>query len=127
MNKPCNPKASSNSRTEAGPSSVVLVISGLGHCPSKKNRHFPLTNGALGIDKSVRDRMKALENAILSALYSECQIVGNETHSECWKRLRTLLSGLSDDSIREIPTGSWAVEHVANGQEGMQITIQEIP
>ena len=102
---------------------IFLEVKGLGHVPSKKNYHFPRPDGGLLIDKSVRLKMRRLENAILSALLSESQIIGKETHSECWKRLRTLLSGLCDDSIREIPEGKWRVEYVPKGQEGVEIGI----
>lgn len=108
-------------------SSLRLEVKGIGHCPSKKNYHFPSSNGGLLIDPAIKQRMAMLEAAILCALYSEYQIVGSETHSECWKRLRTLLSGLCDDSIREIPTGSWDVEYVPKGQEGILIEITPIP
>lgn len=95
--------------------------------PSKKNHHFPLKNGGLGIDKEIKERMKQLENDILSQLYSECQIIEGETHSECWKRLRTLLSGLLDDSINEIPKGGWDVQRVESiEQSGIDIIIEEI-
>ncbi len=96
------------------PGNCVILNLRLGeNIVSKKNYHFPRADGGLCIDKRVKLKMERLENAILSALYSESQIDGNETHSECWKRLRTLLCGLSDDSIREIPAGSWDVERVA--------------
>lgn len=70
--------------------------------------------------------MLLLENAILSALLSEYRIKENETHLECLKRLRTALSGLCDDSIREIPSGSWNVEYVEKGSEGVLIEIETI-
>lgn len=102
------------------------IYHGLGHIPSKKNHHFPGNGGRILIDKPVKARMLALENAILSELYSASQIIGNETHLECLKRLRTLLSGLSDDSIREIPEGSWATHHDIKGCEGVIIEITQI-
>lgn len=71
----------------------------------------------------IKARMDELENAILSALYSGSQIIEGETHSECWKRLRTVLSGLSDDSIQEIPCGSWAVEFTSKENEGVTIEL----
>lgn len=77
-------------------------------------------------DPKTKERMLHLENAMLSALYSDSQIIGNETHSECWKRLRTVLSGLSDDSVREIPSGSWDSFVVGKGFEGVKIEIMEI-
>ena len=91
--------------------------------PSKKNKHYPLTNGALGIDKRVKEKMRRLENDILCELYLLCRTEGSATDSECRKQLQTLLSGLSDDSIREIPASSWAVEYVPAGDEGCVIEI----
>lgn len=106
---------------------LTLRITGLGHIPSKKNYHYPLEGGGLGIDKEVKQRMDRIENAILFALYSKCQTTGSETPSECLKQLRTHLSGLSDDSIREIPSGAWDVEYVEKGQEGCVIEIELLP
>lgn len=125
MNHLSEPRDLSGSPT-AITSSLTLSVRGIGHIPSKKNYHYPSQSGALLIDKPIKERMQHLENAILSALYSESQIVGNETHSECWKRLRTLLSGLSDDSIREIPDGSWSTKYVPKGEEGADIEIEVI-
>lgn len=112
--------------TEVIPS-VQLIVTGIGHCPSKKNKHYSGINGRILMDKKTKARMQSLESAILSELYSASQIRGNETHLECLKRLRTLLSSLCDDSIREIPAGSWAVEYVEKGQEGAEIIISTLP
>lgn len=105
---------------------ISLIVKGIGHIPSKKNHHFPRKDGGLLIDKKIKERMRQLENAMLSALYSKSQIIGSETHSECLSRLRMFLSKLSDDSVREIPKGSWEVEYVNPGEEGVTITIERI-
>lgn len=105
---------------------VKLTVMNQGHCPSFKNHKHSGANGFVYCDPRVKKRVQSIENAMLSELYSESQIVGSETHSECWKRLRTVLSGLSDDSIREIPEGSWAVEFVPPGDEGLEITIEPL-
>jgi len=112
--------------------SVTVLVTGIGHTPSFKNHKRAIKDSKSGklrtlTDPDVAKRVERLENAILSALYSESQIIGSETHSECWRRLRTLLSGLSDDSIREIPAGSWDVEYVPQGQEGVIIEITRLP
>ncbi len=122
---PSEPKAGTASPTGNGPKPPPLRLSvTLGQAvPSKKNHHFPLANGGLGIDKAIKLRMNDLENGILSALCSESQMTASETPLECLRRLQTLLSGLLDDSIREIPTGSWGVEYVPKGQEGVIIEI----
>ena len=93
--------------------------------PSKKNRHW--ANGKhIQLDLKVKKRMALLEDAIVFALYSCAATIVSETPSGCLKQLRTLLSGLSDDSIREIPCGSWDVERVEKGQEGLLITIEKL-
>lgn len=107
---------------------IVLVI----NCPpvpSFKNRKRAIfRKNQLGLitEPSVKERMLALENGILSALYSDSQIIGNETHLECWKRLRTVLLELYDDSVREIPNGSWETLQVTKSLEGVTIEITEI-
>lgn len=111
--------------------SVTVLIVGLGHIPSFKNHKRAIKSRETGklrtlTDPEIAKRVERLENAILSALYSGSQIRGSETHSECWKRLRTLLSGLCDDSIREVPSGSWDVQFVPAGQEGVEITITKL-
>jgi hypothetical protein len=109
---------------------VKVEIRGM-HIPSFKNHKRAIidkkTSHARTLtDPKIAKRVQRLEDAILSALYSESQIIGSETHSECWKRLRTLLSGLCDDSIREVPAGSWDVLYVQPGQEGVDITITRL-
>lgn len=71
----------------------------------------------------VKKWMTRLENAIESELYSLSRTEGNGTPSECLRQLRIALSGLCDDSIKEIPCGEWSVEHVAKGDEGLIIEI----
>lgn len=73
-----------------------------------------------------KERMDRLEKAMLFALYSLCPTGASGTPSECWKPLQTLLSGLCDDSIREIPAGSWTVEYVPKGEEGINVEIEQI-
>lgn len=96
------------------------------HLPSFKNHKHSGRNGHVYTDTRVKSLMERLENAMLCGLYSESQIKGNETPSECWKRLRTALSGLCDDSVREIPECSFATEFVEYGEEGVQIEIFEL-
>lgn len=94
--------------------------------PSKKNRHFPGSDGKIKIDQGIKQRMKRLENAIVLALYSRCQTTESAMDSECRKQLRTLSLNLCDDSVREIPQHYWCVEYVPKGQEGVTIQIQEL-
>lgn len=107
---------------------VTLRIQGVGHIPSHKNRKRAIMDKSMGhlrtlTEPPVRERMQRIENAITFALYSLCQTNENVTHSECLKQLRTALSGLCDDSIKEVPEGSWYTEHVPQGEEGCTITI----
>ena len=72
---------------------------------------------------AIKFRMECIEDDILFALYSLSQTGENETHLECLKQLRTALSELSDDSIKEVPEGSWETVYVPKGQEGVRIEI----
>lgn len=108
-----------------GLTQVCLEIPLGQHVPSKKNRHW--SNGKrVHMDVKIKERMRRLESAIESALYSCAATIESGTHSECLKQLRMLLSSLCDDSIREIPSGSWDVEKVPKGKEGLRITIERI-
>ena len=102
---------------------VLKVVTG-DHVPSKKNRHYQLTNGRLGIDLKVKERMNRLERAIALGLYSYVQTIEKGTASGCLKQLQTLLSKLSDDSVREIPEFSFGVRYVEPGFEGVEIEIE---
>lgn len=98
----------------------LRVITG-DNCPSFKNRkRMGRTPG------NIKKRMLQLENRIVSALNSLCQTPSNETDLECQKRLRTALSGLSDDSLTEIPEFSFGVRYVEPGLEGVEITIEKL-
>lgn len=111
--------------------SVRLEVMGLGEVPSFKNRKIAIKDSSSGklrtlTEPSIKERMDRMENAIVFALYSESQIREGETHSECLKRLRTYLCGLYDDSIHQIPQGEWDVVFVPKGEEGFEITIEQI-
>lgn len=103
-----------------------LQIRGVGHIPSKKNRHYAGVGHHVLMDKSIKRRMLALERAIEFALYFACQTGESGTDSECLKQLRTHLSLLCDDSVREIPSHRWDVEWVAKGEEGADILIERL-
>jgi hypothetical protein len=76
--------------------------------------------------KKIKHRMQVLEDAILSALYSTGATTGGGTHSECWRQLRIALSGLCDDSLKEVPEGSWDTEPASKLEEGITIIIEEL-
>lgn len=94
--------------------------------PSFKNCKRVTKRGGLITDPKVKKRMQALENAILYALYSGCQTIENATGLECRRQLQTALSGLSDDSLKEVPEFSFGVEKVNPGSEGVLIIISEV-
>lgn len=116
---------------------IVLVVRGQ-QVPSFKNRKIAIVlNRKALVNPTVRaitrtltepktkSRMDILENAIVSALYSSSPTTAGVTAMEWRKHLRTVLSGLSDDSIQIIPESSWRAEKVAKGQEGCRIEITE--
>ena len=110
---------------------IKFVIKGIGHTPSFKNKKIAVRHRTNGkqmqiTEPKTKNRMRALEDAIVLALYSLSQTTGPGTPTECLKQLRTALSGLCDDSIKQIPSGSWDVRYVPVGEEGLEITIQEI-
>ncbi len=76
--------------------------------------------------KDIKQRMQLLEEAIAFALYSEFQAASAAMDSEWQKQLQTLSSGLSDDSLNQIPEFSFAVEYVQPGMEGVRIEIEEL-
>lgn len=106
------------------PKSLTLNVKLGEHIPNKKNAHYPGSDGKIKIDKEVKRRVNQLENAIVLSLYSLCQTKESVMDLECRKQLSILLSGLSDDSIREIPSHSWEVEYVEKGNEGVRIEIE---
>lgn len=110
---------------------IVLTIKGVGVIPAFKNRKRAIQDRNTGkmrtlTEPSIKKRMDRIENAILFALYSLCATADAETQQECLKQLRIALSGLSDDSIRELPQGSWGTEYVKKGEEGAMITIEQL-
>lgn len=127
MNNPSETQALSNCPMASGPSpSVRLVVTGLGHIPSKKNCHFPLSNGGLGIDKKVKERVETITRALLSALLSESRTIENATLMGC-SRLSWIASKLpADDSLQWIPEIHIQCKSVDKGEEGFDISISEI-
>ena len=104
---------------------VVLRVKGQ-HVPSFKNRKHSNRRGQVYCESKIKERMRWLEDAILSALYSTSPTDGSAMPLECLKARRTLLSGLSDDSVQEIPCGSWHTEYVQAGEEGVTIVINRL-
>lgn len=118
---------------DSSPTSILLcrLLVQSGTVPSHKNSKFATTSQRSGKPEifgnpEVRQRMKVLEGAIVSALYSSSPTTGGATGSAWLKQLRTALSGLCDDSLREIPESSFGVEYVETGSEGVKIEIEEL-
>lgn len=108
----------------------LRVVTG-DNCPSFKNTKRAIVDSSTGKHRTltpgnIKKRMAQLENRIVSSLYSLCQTPQGATDSECLKRLRTALSGLSDDSLTEIPEFSFGVRYVEPGLEGVEITIETL-
>ena len=123
----CSTKGGASNPMDPGPKMVVLTVRLGCHVPSKKNHHYPSADGKrILIDKNIKQRMVELENAIACELFSLSAMLANGTPSECWRQLLMLLSGLSDDSIAQVPSGSWDVRYVPKGEEGVEIHITEI-
>lgn len=109
---------------------VLRVVTGDNVCSFKNSKRSILDNRT-GLQrtltpKATKLRMNQLESAIVSALYSSCQMPGGETDLECLRQLRTVLSGLLDDSLKEIPEFSFGVRYVEPGAEGVEITIESL-
>lgn len=103
----------------------LVVITG-DNVPSKKNRHYADPTGHIRMDTKIKKRMALLENRILSVLLSSCLTEKNEMDLECLRRLRTRLSSLCDDSLKEISEHEWRVKYVDVGFEGVEIVIKEL-
>lgn len=106
-------------------SAVRLVIKNQGHVISFKNSKL-LTHGKLITKPEYQQWMARAENSILSQLYSMCLTTGGVIQLECLRQLQTYLSGLLDDSVRELPIGNWRTKQVPKGQEGAIITIERL-
>lgn len=129
MNSPSSPRDSSEPQTEAGASQTVKVVVITGdNVPSFKNSKRSILDRNSGKQRTLtpgkmKRRMQLLEDAILSALYSGSVTAGGEMDLAWQRRLRTALSGLLDDSLKEIPEFSFGVRYVEPGQEGVEIEI----
>lgn len=114
------------------PATLTLRVRGAGEIPSFKNTKRAILDRRTGKLRTltpapIKRRMQALEDAMLFELCSASRITANGTLLACWKPLPIVLSGLSDDSTREIPQGSWDTIQVPPGEEGVDILISEIP
>lgn len=109
---------------------MLKVLTG-DNVPSFKNSKRSILDKNSGLQrtltpKKMKARMNLLEGRIVSALYSECRTSGGEMDLECQRQLQTVLSGLLDDSLKEIPEFSFGVHRIEKGFEGVDIFITEI-
>lgn len=114
------------------PAILVLRVRGAGEIPSFKNTKRAIRDRKTGKLRTltpgpIKQRMQAIEDAILSELCSASRTIVSGTLLACWKPLPIALSGLCDDSTREIPQGSWDTVQVEPGEEGADIFIFELP
>jgi hypothetical protein len=108
------------------PNPLILKVTTGDNCPSKKNAHFPLTNGGLGIDAGIKKRMEIITRALLSALISESQTIDVETLTGC-SPLSWIVSRMpGDDSLQWIPEIHVTCQQVSMGDEGFDIEITQI-
>src|SRR5690348_10817908 len=126
MNEPYRQDTSGNQMGVIQNHRVTLTVQGVGPIPSFKNCKRAILDKRTGrmrtlTEPSVKKRMQLIEDAILLALYSCCPTTEGATGLEWLKRLRIALSGLSDDSLKQIPRSNWeaASPLVETGREGV--------
>ncbi len=112
-------------------SGISLVVVTGDNVPSFKNTKRAGVSSKTGKNfsytpKQIKQRMQRLENGIVWALCLESPVDGSVTGLECRKRLLTVLSGLCDDSLKQIPEFSFGVRYVEPGAEGVEITIEPL-
>lgn len=108
------------------PSPLTLEIKGLGHIPSKKNHHFPLKSGGLGIDKPVKERLERVTKALEFGLLSAFRTTSNGTWTAA--QLRSWIASClpADDSWQHVPSIMISAHKCAKGEEGATIEIVEL-
>jgi hypothetical protein len=104
------------------------------HIPSKKNnkmmltklRGKPLKRPMIITKPEYQEWTEKAIQHLESQLLSRCLITGEETQQEL-SRLSAICSQLcADDSVSDLPQGSWTVELVSPGNEGAVITIERL-
>lgn len=108
---------------------IVLKIQGLGHVPSKKNHHYPLTNGGVGLDKEIRQWMRRAQTSIESQLLSLWQTSEPGMEMECIRPVLISLLTRSpkfDDNWKVIPKHEVSCVPCLKGMQGATITIERI-
>lgn len=104
------------------------------HIPSKKNNKITLTQmhgkplkfPMIIVKPEIQAWTEKAVQHLESQLLSKCLITGEETQ-QALSRLSVILSQLpADDSVSDLPQGSWTVELVSPGQEGAIITLERL-
>ena len=137
MKKSCATKDGSSSLTEAGAipaaksGTIKLVVLTGDNVPSFKNSKRSILDKNTGLQrtltpKKMKERMDWLEQRIVSALLSSSRTGEGETGLAWRRRLLTVSLGLCDDSLKVVPEFSFGVRYVERGQEGVEITIEQI-
>jgi hypothetical protein len=133
------------------PPPLILELKGIAMKPSRKrkteekfpNCHIPsfknmkrwttsLPNGRplkrpfLITEPRCQDWKERAVDSLESQLLSKCLITG-EGIQQALSRLSAILSQLpADDSVSDLPCGSWSVQLVTAGEEGATITLERL-
>jgi hypothetical protein len=107
------------------PNKIVLEIKGLGHVPSKKNKHYAAAKGVLLMDQETKEWMSRCQSSFVFQLFSICQT--NESATVTGHSLRSLIASLPpDDNWKVISEEAVKAVRVPKGEEGAVITIERI-
>lgn len=109
------------------PISLQFELKGFGNVPGGFKNRKRFGKGRVFSDPKVKAWMDQASNVIESTFLSLCPTIDGAIQPECLKQLLNAWPGLSDDSIREFPEGSWSSVRVPHGSEGVTITIEKIP
>ncbi len=104
------------------------------HIPSKKNNKLmmtqlhgrPLKRPMMITKPEYQEWTERAVHHLESQLLSKCLTTGDAT-PQALSKLSVILSQLpADDSVSDLPQGSWTVELVAPGKEGAIITLERL-
>jgi hypothetical protein len=104
---------------------IRLVIAGLGHVPSYKNRKL-MCRGKLITDPAKKEWMERAIRSIEFQLHGMFPTAAGVMRVVCPKRLPTALCLPLDDSWEWMIPGQQNVKRVALGSEGCEITIEKL-
>jgi len=105
--------------------SISLRIREVGHVPAYKNSKLKTKRGSITnpvYQKQMEIIIRNFESQLLSDYRTAVRETGTELSLQSW-----IASSLPEkDCLAWIPEGAWAAEYVERGQEGADITIEEI-